>query len=650
MDKGEVEIIRMLECPSFYRYDVKAVERLLEKGIHPDSPCINHAHMKITPLAFAVMEFVRAIYTREEREKLNFLDRVIDSMLLHGATGNGGDLPALYYPVKFGYTFIIRKLCRAGATPAVIVKTDYGAYPLIFLSRNLSTARLLHECGADPTARSPDGRNPMIALLDLRIRNREVWDRPTDLASPHLIKWFIEMGNDPKDYELLYHAAYYGNWRAIDLLAEYGNAPDKSEPSTGRTLLHIAAESRTVNSREPFLRVVEVLIEKHGLDVNSTCGSGRTPLDIALEMDNFRTAMRLLDRGARISRIPGNRQHIWAEVEEILVERGMYDSVIEKSVRITENFTRRLIGHLRENIREIKKFALRWSIPLRWRRALIVFPSLHPERKNPFMKLGGVPPAMDLNSWPTASRRHFARSHREIYASMEGFKRWWKAQREKYREFPEGTLPMEHFMTIDLRILPQRPEGLSPDTAAISLFAPRREVPTIHRPAIKLWTEEDLERTTMDPEEVPSYTRFPTIYLGYVEVEIPLEARLVIARAYRPYIDDYSRIEEAFILTEETRDELLPIVKALKRMPAEELNDFLCELEFLMETITSMPMIAGGVRWVSPPVTAIEKKSAVKFIPLSSVNRLLLQLDPQIMLPDPFRRPGPDLYLFTDDL
>ncbi len=657
MAEGEIKFEDILEFPSLYEYDIRTVKKLLEKGIDPDVPIIDYLSSNMTPFAFAVKELVSAIYRKEEAKKIAFLDKVVNLMLFHGATGNGGDLPALYYPVKFGYTFITRKICRAGADPSAVVKTDYGSYSLIFLSRNLATAELLHQCGADPAARSPDGRNPMVALLDLRIRNRELWDRPIDLSSPYLIKWFIEMGNDPTDYELLYHAAYHGNWRAIDLLVEYGNDPHKLEPLTEGTLLHIAAESRTVNSSESFLRVVDVLIEKYELDVNSTDGSGRTPLDIALENGNFRTALRLLDRGARISRIPKNRQYIWTEVEEILVERGMYDSVIEESIKITENFTHRMMGHIRENIREIKEFSSRWNIPLRWKRALIVFPTLNPERKNPYMKLGGSSPAIDLDSWPIAPRRHFARSYRKIHGSIEGFKRWWKVQREKYREFPEGTLPMEHFMTIDLRILPEKPEGLSPDIVALSIFAPRREVPTIHKPAIKLWTEEDLKRPAMNPEAIPSYTRFPTIYLDYVEVEIPVEARLVIAREHRPYVDTYSQIEEALVLTEETKDELLPMIEAMKRMPIEVLNDFLCEMQFLMESLNMFHMIIGGISWVSPLVVDVDesflpeaRKLAKKLIPLRRVRRLLLELEPEYILPEPFSKHSPPLLLFTNDL
>ncbi len=212
-------------------------------------------------------------------------------------------------------------------------------------------------------------------------------------------------------------------------------------------------------------------------------------------------------------------------------------------------------------------------------------------------------------------------------------------------------------MTIDLRILPERPEGLSPDIAALSIFAPRREVPTIQKPLIKVWTEEDLRRTSMNPERVPSYVKFPTVYLDYAEVEIPVEARLVIEREYRPYVNTYSRIEEALVLTDETKSELLPMIEAMRRMPIDILNNFLCKMQFLMESLDKFPMLMGGVSWVSSLVVDVDesflpeaRKLAKKLIPLSRVRRLLIELNPALLLPEPFSTDSPLLLLFTDDL
>ena len=660
MDKGALELQDILEYSSPDPRHLRKVEELLKHGVSPDAILNEFIYTKITTkitlFSLAVKRLVRAIYQKNLQE-IDFFDRVLNLMLLHGATGNGGDTPALYHPVKFGYTFLVRRICRAGADPSATVETENGPYPLIFLSRNLRTAKLLYECGANPTYRPPDGRNPLIALLDLRIRKLELWDRPIDLTSPRLMQWFVEMGNDPIDHELLHHAVYYGNRKVLDLLVEYGNDPAEPDFWTGDTLLHIAAKSRTVNASDSFLQVVDSLVETHKLDVNSRDRSGKTPLDIALEMGHFRTALKLLESGARITRIPKGRHYVSRKVEEILVERGMYDSVIEKSLQISENHARRALTYLREEIDEIKRYSSEWDIPLTWKRALVVFPTPVSEQKNPYMKLGGVPPAIDLKSWPTAPRKHFARSYRELYGSLKGFKEWWEMQRERYRDFPEGTLPMEHFMTIDLRTLPERPEGLSPDIAALSIFAPRREVPTIQKPLLKIWTEEDLRRMPMNPEEVPAYVKFPTVYLDYVEVEIPMEARLVIAREYRPYVNAYSLIEEALILTAETKDELLPMMEAMKRMPVEVLNDFLCEMQFLMESLNMFPMIIGGISWVSPLVVNVHesflpkaRKLARKLIPASRARRLLLELEPQYILPEPFHGYSPPLILFTDDL
>ncbi len=397
MDKGALKLQDILDSPFPNPQQLKTVEKLLKQEVSPDTITNEFDYVKITPFSLAVKRLVWAIY-RKSIEEIDFFNRALNLMLIHGATGNGGDVPALYHPVKFGYTFLVRRICRAGADPSAIVQTGYGSYPLILLSRNLSTAKLLHNCGANPTARPPDGENPLIALLGLRIRNRELWDRPIDMASPHLIKWFVEMGNDPLDYQLLYHAVYYGNRRALDLLVEYGNDPTEPDTWTGGTLLHTAAKSRTVNASDSFLQVAVSLIERHGLDVNSMDESNRTPLDIALKMGNFRIALELLERGARITRIPKDRHYVSREVEEILLERGMYDSVIEESLKISENYFRKALNHLRKEIDEIKRYSSRWGIPLNWKRALVVFPTLNPERKNPYMKLGGVPPAIDLKS------------------------------------------------------------------------------------------------------------------------------------------------------------------------------------------------------------------------------------------------------------
>ena len=201
--------------------------------------------------------------------------KVAQVLLSHHADVNVYDdiyWTPLHHASWFEYPEFTEVLLKSGAR--VNIKNRSGETPLCLISGsyhgNLETARLLLEYGADPGVRCHKGRDSLYMAL------RE--------GHQGLIQLLLKRGASPNARDdsgrTLLQIAVQNREEVglIQLLLKHGADPNTRDVD-GQTLLH-------VSSRHGHPEAAKVLLEL-GLDVNSCDNRGRTPIQLALEMEEY---------------------------------------------------------------------------------------------------------------------------------------------------------------------------------------------------------------------------------------------------------------------------------------------------------------------------------------------------------------------------
>ena len=186
----------------------------------------------------------------------------------------------LYEAAVSGKSQITRWLLSLGAD--VLAADENGFTPLHgAVTKDLATAKLLHEAGADINARSKTGRTLLHSAAYF--------------GRVETIQWLLSLGADvlvvEEDGFTPLHEAVTKDLTAAELLYEAG-ADINARSKTGRTLLFEAA----VNGKSQIVRWLLSL----GADVSAADENGFSPLLGAVTMD-LATAKLLYEAGADIN-------------------------------------------------------------------------------------------------------------------------------------------------------------------------------------------------------------------------------------------------------------------------------------------------------------------------------------------------------------
>ncbi len=532
------EWLRGMESPNRELLDL-----LLEYGLDPnlkikvyDSPY--DIYFK-TPINCIAEEMTRARGMRDE-EYMAELEAYLNMLLDIGADPALPRLSPLYHPAIYGYIDVIEKLVEMGVSPDAPAGMSGNIAPIISASRNLKVARALEFFGASPTARDVFGQNPLFALVSTFDRSVTLfnWVR----APISLVRHLIKAGNDPlesgnKEATLLHSSAYGGNAKAAALFLKKG-VPVDARDVDGDTALHYAAYQRWLHTLDGGLDVIDVLVE-NGVPIDELNGEGLSPLHIAIINRRSEIALRLLDMGADSTlRTSGGMTPLdllveaygdeakstplWSRLSGIgvtvpVLERDEDYPLPERVSRVVS-----LLGELDK-----------WSSVLegmKWKEVFLLYPAVGYSAEGRLMRLGGGVPGLGRDRWPLAREEVFRNLYEEFEGTRRGFRRWWKEQREKYPHVPDGFLPMEHFLTVDLRLFSELPAGVPDDAVALSIFLPvlsyglgeylaQGKLNPRDFYGMVYLTEEDIERGI--EEEAPRYTEFQPVPVLHRRVLVP---------------------------------------------------------------------------------------------------------------------------------
>ncbi len=571
-DPNLTEDGRVLLCEVFDLPEVpppESLNTLVEMGANLNIRIVYFRERKdlfATPLNCLIGRMVSLWAAKDDR--LKKLWRLFERAIELGADPTLPTLSLYGEAVRYGYTELVERLHQLGADPNALALAKVPV-PTVTLSRNTKIAKLLEGMGADPMAKDFLGRGPLFSLMDSFNRTRAIND--CYVAPISVVKWFVRKGADP--YEVLeggitvaHLAARGGNAKALKYFASLGVDPNRKDDE-GKAPIHWAASNYGLTWRRSYLKVFDVLAEL-GVSLDEPDGEGNPPLHIAARKKAYETVLHLLKLGANPEVRDSEGRTLW----DILAQQGKVlrsgrivsvDYDVPQRIRDID----RAASTLKEVLEEV-------GLSLPTRKALVLYPDL---KASPgLMKVGGVPLGIGRDRWPVARKEVFMAILEE-----EGIKRrerWWKKWRERYGDYPEGFLPMEHFLTLDLRPLGYLPEGLPEGTVAVSLFFPlvranlreylawgKETLKTSEFYALVPLSEEDVARGPLLTEkEVPRYSaNKPPYALTYREVEVPL----ILKEFF--YMEDY---DSAIVKgNEETLREIAPsLLNTLLSMRGED--------------------------------------------------------------------------------
>jgi len=407
------------------------------------------------------------------RAKAKALRSLLRYMLELGASPERAPLSLYGRAAIYGYADLIAYLADVGAPLTTPVPLQSNISPPLSMAKNLKVARQLESLGADPLSRDVLGRNVLFTLLDTVMRSPVHMD--WKVAPLSLVRHLVKVGNDPQergvaDESLVHVAASGGNVKALRYLLRLG-LKAQDEDGEGDTPLHYAVRQRWLASIEGGLDVMDTLVDA-GLHPDTPNGDGLTPLQLAVSLHRTSAALRLLRLGADPSLpYPDGRSlaEVFLEVYGEEAENSPLARHIVPSMRPSrEPSPPRRVAEVLDLAGKVERD---WSeAPVEWVDVVILYPA--PWESAGVMRLGGKPVGVDGKRWPMASERVLKMLYGEAEGSTRRFRRWLKERRSRFPNAPEGYLPMEHLLTVDLRALPGRPKGVPEDAVALSIFLP----------------------------------------------------------------------------------------------------------------------------------------------------------------------------------
>ena len=586
---------RILLCEVFERAEVappESLDTLVEMGVDLNAKIVyfeERRNLFTTPLNCLVERMV-VLWTMED-ERLEKLWKLFERSIELGADPSYPTLSLYGEAVRYGYMELIQRLYEVGANPDTLALAKVPV-PTITLSRNTKIARLLENMGANPMAKDFLGRGPLFSLMDTFGRTRAIND---DYMAPiSVVKWFVKKGADPHevlegDITVMHIAAHGGNAKALKYFASLGLDPSRRD-AEGKAPIHWAASNYSLTWRKSLLKVFDVLVEL-GVSLNEPDAEGNPPLHIAVREGAYETVLHLLNLGADPDIRDSQGMTLW----DILAQQGKAFRS-GRIVNIDDGIPQRIrdidqaLSSLHETLDDV-------GLSLPTRKALVLYPDLNASPG--LMKVGGIPPGIDRDRWPVARKEVFMAILEE-----EGIKRrekWWDKWKKKFSDYPENVLPMEHFLTLELRPLGYLPEDLPEGTVAVSIFFPlvksnlkeylawdSEELETSEFYALVPLSEEDIERgPLLSEEEVPRYSGSkPPYALTFREVEVPL----VLQEFF--YMENY----DSFILNgdENTLREIAPsLIDILLSMSGEDRLKVIRAIYNLEQALVQASFVGG---------------------------------------------------------
>jgi len=494
-----------------------------------------------TPLNCVVEEMTAARRARY-REALKVLEDYMDMLLDAGADPSVPSLSLFHHPAAYGYQDMVERLAEIGADPGAPAGMTANIAPIISASRNLKMARLLESLGANPLSRDVLGQNPLFSLVSTFDRSIVLfqWLR----APISLVRHLVKAGNDPlergsKGATLLHASAYGGHPGAIGLFLKKG-VPVDALDEDGDTALHYAAYQKWLHDLDGALDVLDLLVG-NGVPVDLLNGEGFSALHIAIMKRREEVALKLLQLGASPDvRTGDGRSTLELFMEAYGEDAGsspLWEALSGRRIHVPV-LEREEDYPVPERVSEV--ISLVESLHREWGNVLdglerkdvfLLYPAVGYSAEGHLMKIGGPVPGVGIDRWPVAGERVFMTLYEEFEGTRRGFRRWWKQQRDIFGDFPGEVLPMEHFITVDLRLLPVRPEGVPEDAVAMSIFLPvlryglgeylaRGDLKPRDFYGLLYLTREDLEKG-FPMDNPPSYTKFHPVPVLYRRVEVP---------------------------------------------------------------------------------------------------------------------------------
>jgi len=238
---------------------------------------------------------------------------------------SSGELTALVFAARQGHLSTVSELIESGADINARAADGQTALTLSINNGHFDISSYLIEKGADVNVQDAQGFTPLYYAVEAR--NMEVapgfpWMVTEDTLP--LMRQLLEAGADPnleihsvtraRMHEgtplVLYatalaRAAFSGDLDSTKLLLEHGADPHIKSVEN-ESVLAVAAGSGFIMGYHKWrpiterLEVIKLLVDEHGLDVNSYDNYGLTPLMMAANLGDVEVIKYLIDKGARL--------------------------------------------------------------------------------------------------------------------------------------------------------------------------------------------------------------------------------------------------------------------------------------------------------------------------------------------------------------
>ncbi len=267
-------------------------------------------------------------------------------LLEYGADANiqneYGDAP-LHNSACKGHFVVSQLLIESGCNVNLRNNTEKTPLYVAVKNKHEHVVKLLLESKADVNMRYKQDPNDRLYLVRGKDRGKPAWHYV--MVEKPLLGLFLKRSNggslDVADFGTILNSGWGVN-PPKSIVKEMTTKADTFDKVQGSTILHVASENTDTDL------LVDLLVVKHGADVNARDGEGFTPLHMAAIYGKMKVVKRFLDLGAddSLATLDGRDAADLAELNK--------ETEIEEYLKSNDRRSARIVSALQETV-ESKK-------------------------------------------------------------------------------------------------------------------------------------------------------------------------------------------------------------------------------------------------------------------------------------------------------